>query len=90
MVDYPYMSNTKKLRLFIEGIMTRKIPVKVDLPYLKKAGYKSSGDRPIIKVLKFIGFLNEQGSPTELYSGYLNSSKQKGIMATAVKQAYSE
>ena len=84
------MSNTKKLREFIETIPTRKVPEKVNQPYLVKAGYKSTGDRPIIKVLKFAGFLNDQGGPTEFYSGYLDSLKQKGIMAAAVKQAYSD
>lgn len=88
LVDYAYLSNTKKLKDFIEGIPTRTVPDKVTQKYLEKAGFKGKGDRLIIKVLKFIGFLNDKGLPTEMYSGYRDSTKQKGIMATCLKRAY--
>lgn len=90
LVDYPYMSNTKKLKQFIEEIVTRKIPDKINIPYLVKAGYKSNGDRPIVKVLKFIGFLTEQGVPTDLYKNYLDTSKNKSVIAYAIMEAYSD
>lgn len=87
MVDYPYMSSTGKLKEFIQGISTRTLPEKVTQEYLEKTGFGSKNDRPIIAILRFIGFLDDKGTPTENFAGYRDSTKQKGIMARCIRAA---
>tara|TARA_R100001244_G_scaffold39766_7_gene35913 strand:- start:40943 stop:41470 length:528 start_codon:yes stop_codon:yes gene_type:complete len=49
-------------------------------------GYKSSNDRAIVGVLKFIGFLDQSGSPTELWRQARTKPEQ--ATATGVRTGY--
>ena len=89
MTNYPYMSSTGKLKEFLDGIRKRTVPEKVTQDYLSKAGFASKSNRPIIKILKFIGFLDKKGIPTNSYKLFRDTSKQGAIMARSLRQAYS-
>ncbi len=90
MADYPYTSNVKKLKEFIETIISRNVPDKVNQPYLEKIGFTSKNDRPIIQVLKYINFIDSKNVPTENYNAYLDTTKQKTILAKCIKEGYSK
>ena len=64
---YPYTQNTGNLIDLIKSIGKHGVPEKFTTIELPVWGYKSSNDRPIIGVLKFIQFLDSSGSPTELW-----------------------
>lgn len=89
MPDFPYLSNYGSLRKFLAHIQTAGVPAKVTLQYLESVGFKSTNDRPIIGVLKSIGFIDGSGVPTKLWNGYRSKDKAGSLMAQAVKQAYS-
>ncbi|MEZ4951917.1 MAG: DUF5343 domain-containing protein [Saprospiraceae bacterium] len=42
---------------------------------LKDLGYKSNNHRPFIPLMKSLGFLSSDGSPTQRYHEYRNHSK---------------
>lgn len=64
---FPYTQNTGNLIELIKAIGKHGVPDKFTTKELPVWGYKSSNDRSIIGVLKFIQFLDASGSPTELW-----------------------
>ncbi|MEE9554186.1 MAG: DUF5343 domain-containing protein [candidate division Zixibacteria bacterium] len=85
----PYIQSQNTIRRFFSHIQTSGKPSKVTYKYLESVGFKSKNDRPIIGILKFIGFLDSSGVPTELWQKY--RTKQRGgiVLAKAIKSAYS-
>ncbi len=63
---------------------------KVDREYLKMWGFEGSNDYPLIPFLKFLGFLDSQGMPTDRYRRYRVKSTAPRVMADAVREAYSD
>lgn len=92
MVDSPppYTPNTGNLKKFLENIPKTGVPSKLTQEYLAKLGYKSSNDRRIIVILKFIGFLQSDGTPTDEYRQFRNTETSKFIMASCVKSSYTD
>lgn len=90
MQKYPYIVKVSSLRDFLKKIPGIGIPETVGVATLKSLGYTSSNDAPIPKILKFIGFLDEGGKPTEYYRQFRNKAKSGLVMATCLRKAYSE
>jgi hypothetical protein len=90
MVEYPYVLVLKKLRAFMKHIQTAGVPPKVTLNYIKAAGFKSSNDERIPAVLRFIGFIDSAGTPTEAYKKYRNKAKAPVVLGSAIREAYAE
>jgi len=90
LAKYPYILNTGRLKKFIDSIPKIGVPEKINTRTLPKLGYKSTNDRPIIKILKFINFIDATGTPNQNYRNFRDASKAKSIMASAIREAYSE
>jgi hypothetical protein len=90
MAEYPYTLKTGSLTKFFDHIVRAGVPDKVTIKYLESAGFKSTNDRSIMAVLKFIKFLDESGTPTENYINYRDKSKSRIILAQAIRASYPE
>jgi hypothetical protein len=55
-----------------------------------KLGHASGSAKPIIPLLKRMGFLKSDGSPTALYDRFRNSDTQGAAVAQGIRNAYSE
>ncbi|ACV26570.1 DUF5343 domain-containing protein [Kangiella koreensis] len=75
---------------FFARIRDAQAPVKFTQQILKDWGYKSNNHRPFIPLLKSLGFLSPDGTPTQRYHEYRNHAKSKEIMGQALKEAYSD
>lgn len=75
---------------FFSRIRDAQAPDKFVQQILKDWGYKSNNHRPFIPLLKSLGFLSSDGTPTQRYHEYRNHSKSKEIMGAALKEAYSD
>ena len=89
-MTYPYISKPTSLKDFLEKISRLAVPDKITQQTLASLGYKSKNDRPIISILKFIGFLNSDGAPNDNYVNFRAKEQSKTIMAKCLKSAYSE
>jgi hypothetical protein len=87
---YPYISNIGRLREFFEKIPKIGVPPKVNTRTLPTLGFKSTNDRPIVPILKFIDFIDASGTPTQNYREFRDSKKAGAIMASVLRKAYSE
>jgi hypothetical protein len=85
-----YILNTGNLIKCLSAIQSAGIPGRVTSEFLKSLGFKSTNDRPIIAVLKGIGFLDPNGTPTQLYKAFRDKNKSANILGRALKAAYSE
>lgn len=90
MGKYPYILNTGSLRKFLENIPKIGTPPKITQPSLPTLGFKSHADRPIVLILQFIGFLDENNTPTQSYKDFKVDSKAGTVMASALKKAYAD
>lgn len=88
MADYPYIQSLGNLKKFLATIQTAGVPDKVTTKYLESLGFKSKNDRPILSVLKFVGFIDSSGTPGELWKGYRSKNQAKGLLGGALHSAY--
>jgi hypothetical protein len=58
--------------------------------YLKDLGFTSSNYRAVIPLLKSLGFLSEDGTPTPRYHDYRNTARSRRVMGEALREAYGD
>lgn len=85
-----YTQEIKKLSDLFDKIRDAQVPGKFTTSLLEDWGFKSKNHRAFIPVLKALGFLKEDGTPTQRYSEYRSHSASKGIMGEALKESYSD
>lgn len=90
MEKVPYTTNPANVKRFFQTIQGLGKPNKVNRPYLKNIGFKSSSDNYLPTVSKFLRFVDEDNVPTERWNAYKNKDKAPIVMADAIKSAYDE
>jgi hypothetical protein len=85
-----YLTSTKKLEDFLNTIITAQAPEKFTIRFLQQLDFNSASDRLYVGLLKGLGFLNEDGAPTERYYKYLDQGQSRLVMADAIREAYSD
>jgi hypothetical protein len=85
-----YFASTKNLAAILDQIQRGKVPTKFTYDHLKQLGFPSSNDRPIIPVLKALGFLDPNGVPLDRYRRFKDPSQAKYVMAEGMRQAYAD
>jgi uncharacterized protein DUF5343 len=86
--NYPYHVNTANIKKFMEHIQTAGVPTKLTFQYISSVGFKSSNDRALLTVLKFIGFVDNSGVPNDTWRAYRNKSQSKKVLAGALRKSY--
>lgn len=89
-VPTAYMQSVKNLAAILSEIQQAPVPQKFTVEFLKTLGFTSSNDRSILGVLKALGFLDQAGVPTERYRRYRNKADAPYVLASAVREAYSD
>jgi len=90
MSKYPYTPLTGKIPNYFGKIQETGVPGKFDREHLKRLGFKSGNDTYFIRILKFLGFLGEDGAPTDRWVQYRDKSKSKMVMAEAIRESYED
>ncbi|MCD4691509.1 MAG: DUF5343 domain-containing protein [Calditrichales bacterium] len=85
-----YTQSYSVLGDFFGKIRDAQAPETFTHQILKDLGYKSNNHRPFIPLMKSLGFLSSDGSPTKRYHDYRNHALSKSIMGEALKEAYSD
>lgn len=85
----PYMNSTGLITTILNKIIEAQTPTKYGLDFqANKLGYGSGSAKPFIQLLKRIGFVSSDGTPTELYKKFRNSSSRSSAMASAIRIGY--
>lgn len=85
-----YLVATKNVPLVFEKIKAGAVPEKFSQSHLEALGFQSSNDRGFLGILKDLGFLTPDGSPTQRYKDYRDRSQSAAVMATALREMYSD
>lgn len=90
MLTSRYMTSVKNLPAIMQKIVDGAAPSKFTVSHLQGIGFKSSNDQGIIPLLKDLGFLTPDGSPTKRYHDYRDKSKSRQVLGEALRQAYED
>jgi len=91
-MSYTYTTKVGSLKAFLNRIKSKElgVPDKVTIKYLESIGYRSTNDRPIVRVLKSLGFVDQSsGVPTQRFKDF-RTAKSKQVMASALRETYVE
>lgn len=89
-VPTSYLTSTKNLAKILASIQNAQAPKQFSTRFLASLGFPSAQDRLIIGVLKSLGFLTAEGSPTKRYFEYLDQTQSKRVMAEGIRDAYAD
>lgn len=87
---YPYTISNNKIPQLFEKIRTAAKPPKFTIDFLTKMGFPSSNDRALPSILKGLGFLQDDGTPTTYYDRLKDQTDQKYVLAERIKAQYNE
>jgi hypothetical protein len=92
MPEYPpFMNAYGSVGKILEKIKHAKTPDRFTYDFLKTTlGFKSSSARAFVPLVKRIGLLATDGSPTDLYKSFRNPAQSGGAMAKAIRKGYSQ
>lgn len=85
-----YLVTIKNAEAFFNAIQGAKAPERFTAKFLKDLDFTSSNDRLFIGLLKGLGFLDENGVPTERYFKFLDHSQSGRVLADALREAYGD
>ncbi|MGB8031755.1 MAG: DUF5343 domain-containing protein [Terracidiphilus sp.] len=74
----------KNLGPTLEAMQKAAMPDAFNMDFLKDMGITSSNDRPVIKLLKFLGFLDSANRPQTPYREFMDHTKAKTVLAARV------
>jgi hypothetical protein len=89
-VPTSYFTSTKNLDGVLAAIQKASVPPKLTYDFLKKLGFPSSNDRPIIPVFKSLRFLDGTGTPLDRYKRFRDPSQAGAVMAEGIREAYAD
>ena len=85
-----YVQTYAQIPSFFDTLRQGQAPDKFTRQYLKDIGFKSSNHHAFIPLLKGLGFLSADGSPTQAYKDYLDASRSREVLGHALKSAYGD
>ncbi len=90
MTEYPYMVSNTKIGPIFEKLKSAEVPQRFTLDILRKLGFTSTNDRAFIPLIKKMGFLTADGTPTSHYNQLRDISQFKVVLAERIKETYSD
>lgn len=89
-VNTPYMPSVANLHRILDKIQNAGVPETFNLDFLRDLGFTSSNDRPVIKVLRYLGMLDAAGKPQTSYRQFMDHTQAKSLLAERLKTAYDD
>jgi hypothetical protein len=87
--ELPYLPSYKNVAKLFQKIDAAKKPEALTTRVLSETfGISGSGDRPLITLMKTLGFLDPSGKPTAQYDFLKNPTEAPFAIASGVRKAY--
>ena len=84
------MISNNKIPQIIEKIKSAGVPERFSIEFLRKLGFPSSNDRAFLPLFKKLGFLSQDGTPTEYYSQLKNPKEADYVLADRIRELYAD
>ena len=89
MAEYVYTTVAGKIPQLLTKIREAGRPTKVTTQWLKTMGFTSSNDSSLLGVLKFIGFTDASGIPTDRWTQYRGANHAR-VLGDAIRHGYAD
>jgi hypothetical protein len=89
-VPTSYLTGTKNLQEILAAVQKASVPSKFTYDFLKKLGYPSSTDRPLIPLFKAMRFLDASSTPLDRYKRFRDGTQARAVMAEGMREAYAD
>ncbi len=87
----PFMNASGLVTKIFDKIIEAQQPERFTQDYLgTKLGFPSGSAKPIIPMMKRLGFLGSDGVPTKLYAQFRNPDTRGLAMAEAIRNGYKD
>ncbi|MCK5117473.1 MAG: DUF5343 domain-containing protein [Candidatus Aegiribacteria sp.] len=87
-MDFPILHDPGSIELLLSTVCKTDPPKLVDHDYLVSLGFKREVDDGLLKLLLFLGFIDENGQPSALWKKSLHPERAPQILRDSVKAAY--
>lgn len=84
------MPSIKNLNEILDKIQHAAVPEAFGYDFLRDLGFSSSNDRSIIKIFKYLGFLDPSGRPQTPYRDFVDHNKTKQILADRLRVSFDD
>lgn len=85
----PFINSTGLITKIFEKIQEAKVPPRYTQDFQATVlGYGSGSARPFIPFLKRLGFIQSDGTPTDIYTRFRNVDSSGAAMAEAMRHGY--
>lgn len=88
--SYPYMISNGKIESILAKVRSAAKPAKFTNELFKQMGFSSSNDRAVIPLLKKLGFLLEDGTPTEYYDRLKDDIDWQFVLGERIQELYKD
>lgn len=88
--SYPYILTNNKIDAILSKIRSAAKPSKFTYEFLKQLGFSSSNDRAIIPLLKKLGFILEDGAPTDYYGRLRDTTDWQFVLGERMQDLYKD
>lgn len=85
---FPYTTKPASLRRLLKLIPEKPKPPKLTGTVLKSWGFLDNNDATMLRVLKAVNLLDSSGTPTEVYTNYMNIAGGGAALAPQIREAY--
>jgi hypothetical protein len=87
MSNFVYSTVPGKLAGLLDKIREVGVPEMASQLWLKSVGFGSSNDRSLLPVLKFVGFVDSSGKPTDSWKQY-RGGNHRIVLGSALQKGY--
>ncbi len=88
--SYPYIISNNKIDPILAQIRKAARPTRFSQKLLVKWGFSASNDRAIIPLMRELGFINENGTPSANYDHLRDPKNWKRVLGGHVRELYSD
>jgi hypothetical protein len=86
-----YMNSSKNLSDILRRVQEAGAPEKFNTEFLRSTlGFSSSNDRSVVSILKNLGFISEDGVPTDRYNAFRSGMSAGHAMRDGLKEGWSD
>jgi hypothetical protein len=90
-IEVPYTNKPEDVTRLLQVMTTNEVPkIKVDTGYLKSWGFSLSSSNYLFKILKMLGFIDEEDKPSASWIAYVSDENRGSVLAAAIKKAYAD
>ncbi len=90
MTSYVYITNPANIGKFLKAIQKAGVPQKLTRKHLEALGFKGTNDRPLVGIMKALGFVSSTGEPIESWHSYRDKTKAPIVLAQGIRKHYAD